>query len=422
MMQIEQSTLAGNLTVVTARLPDFESAAVVVVVRAGSRDETAANSGVAHFLEHMAFKGTATRSAFDISTDIECLGASINAFTSQEITAYHINGLKDSVAEAVAILGDVLTASRYEESDVELERNVIAQEIARAGDDPHSLCMEGFIQIAYPGQSMGRPVLGNPAFIASAARQDLLDFIGANYVSGNMLVLGTGDIDHAWFCDLVTNHFSAIPDRPKPDGRPKPDYAGGLFRLERNDFKQVNIALGFPSVAAQSPDANAHKMLGLALGSGMSSPLFQEVRQKRGLVYGVGAGSNHGTDFGLMAVQAGMTPDNLEECLKVICDEALRITGEVKERDFVRARNKLLADLATVKERPFQLALYLAGQVFRDGTATGPQVDLDAVRAVTVADLKRAAGVILSAPPTLAMVGPVVERDYIGMVTAALGG
>ena len=421
MMHIEQSTLAGNLTVVSARLPDFESAAVVVVVRAGSRDERAENSGVAHFLEHMAFKGTKTRTALEISTDIECLGASINAFTSQEITAYHINGLKDSVGEAVAILGDVLTDSRYLASDVELERAVIAQEIARAGDDPHGLCMEGFIKVAFPGQSMGRPVLGDPEFVARADRGDLLGFIAANYVSGNMLVVGSGDIEHAAFCGLVSRHFGAIADAAPPGPRVAPDWGGGVSRLERNDFKQVNLSLGFPSVAAGADCANAHKMLGLALGNGMSSPLFQEVRQKRGLVYGVGAGSNHGTDFGLLAVQAGMTPDNLEECLSVICGELQRVTGGVQERDFTRARNRLLADLATVKERPFQLALYLAGQFFRDGTATGPQVDLDAVRAVTVADLRAAAEAIVGAAPSLSLVGPVPERDYRGMVERGLG-
>ncbi len=282
--------------------------------------------------------------------------------------------------------------------------------------------MEGFIHAMYPGQSMGRPVLGDPAFVARASRDDLLDFIGRNYVSGNMLVVGSGDIEHDWFCRLVGDHFAAIPDAPAPEGRTAPDYAGGVFRLERNDFKQINVVLGFPSVAARSADVNAHKMLGLALGNGMSSPLFQEVRQKRGLVYGVGAGTNHGSDFGLMAIQAGMTPENLETCLKVVSEEAQRITTQVQERDFTRARNRLLAELATVKERPFQLALYLAGQFFRDGEATGPQVDLDAVRAVTIADLKHAAGVMLSAPPTLAMVGPVPERDYLGIVTAALGG
>ncbi|MCW3477018.1 M16 family metallopeptidase [Limobrevibacterium gyesilva] len=421
-MQIDQTTLPGGLTVVTARLPAFETVAVMVVVRAGSRDEHAGNSGVAHFLEHMAFKGTATRSAFDIAIDIECMGASINAFTSQEITAYHIVGLKDAVAEAVAILGDVLTQSRYAAEDVDLERGVIAQEIARNGDDPNALCIKGFVATAYPDQPLGRPVLGDPAFVAGATRDDLLAFIGRNYVTGNMVVTATGDVDHAWLLDLVGRHFAAIPAGPAPDGRAAPRYAGGFHRDQRSDFKQVNLVLGFPSVPVDAPGFFAHKMLSAALGGGMSSPLFQEVRQKRGLVYGVGAGSNHGSDFGLVLIQAGTTPDKLATCLEVACTEALRVSDAVQERDFMRARNHLLAELATVKERPFQLAIYLAGQFFRHGRATGPEVDLAAVRAVPVEDLKRAAETLFACAPTLSMVGPVGEADYFGIVTGVLGG
>jgi len=420
-MRIEQTTLASGLAVVTACLPDFETAAVMVVVRAGSRDETAANSGVAHFLEHMAFKGTTTRTALDIAVEIECLGAHINAFTSQEMTAYHITGLKDSVADAVAMLGDVLTNSRYAAEDVELERNVIAQEIARKDDDPNGVCVEGFIATAYPDQPMGRPVLGSSAFVAAAARNDLVDFVARNYATGNMVVAATGDIGHAWFCDLVKRHFAAIPTGG-PANRAAPSYGGGLHVTRRSDFKQVNVALGFPSVAIDAPGYVAHKMLSSALGGGMSSPLFQEVRQKRGLVYGVGAGSNHGSDFGILAIQGGMTPENLEPFLRVVAAEAVRITGAVQERDFTRARNTLLAELASVKERPFQLALYLAGQFFRHGRATGPQVDLDAVRAVGIADLKAAAAQVFAQPPTLSLVGPVDEGDYLGITRDALAG
>jgi predicted Zn-dependent peptidase len=421
-VDISQTTLPGGLTVASARLPEFETAAVVVVVRAGARDEAKANNGVAHFLEHMAFKGTQDRSALDISVEIECLGASINAFTSHEMTAYHINGLKDSVADAVAILGDVLTGSRFADEDVALERSVIAQEIARSGDDPHALCIQGFIGTAFPGQALGRPVLGDPAFVAAATRDDLLAFVGRNYVAGNMVVVATGDVDHAWLLDLVGRHFAAVPAGPPPAGRQAPDYGGGFHRAERTDFKQVNLVLGFNSVSMDAPDAFAHKMAAMALGGGMSSPLFQEVRQKRGLVYGVGAGSMHGSDHGLVLIQAGATPENLAACLELACAEALRMTGRIEERDFLRARNKLLAELAAVKERPFQLALYLAGQFFRRGQATGPQVDLDAVRAVGVDDLKRAAAVIFAGAPTLSMAGPVGETDYLGIVTSVLGG
>jgi predicted Zn-dependent peptidase len=419
-MDIEQTTLPSGLTVVTASLPEFETASVVVVVRAGSRDEQAANSGVAHFLEHMAFKGTASRSAFDIAVEIECLGASVNAFTSQEVTAYHINGLKDSVAEAVGILGDVLTASLFAAEDVELERNVIAQEIARNGDDPNSICIEGFLASFYPDQPLGRPVLGDPEFVARAAREDLLAFTGTHYRTQNMVVVAAGNIDHAWLTGLVDRHFTGLPQGERPPTRTPPVYGGGFFERRRDDLKQVNVVIGLPSVPVGDPDFRAHKMLSIALGGGMSSPLFQEVRQKRGLVYGVGAGSNHGSDFGMLLIQAGMTPENLDEFLRVACAEALRLTGSVEERDFVRARNGLLAELATVKERPFQLSLYLAGQFFREGQATGPQIDLDAVRRVEIADLKAAAGRLMAGRPTLAMVGPVGQEDYMGLVTASL--
>jgi predicted Zn-dependent peptidase len=419
-MQIEQTALSDGLTVITAALKDFETAAVMVVVRAGSRDETADNNGVAHFLEHMAFKGTASRSALDISVEIECLGASINAFTSQEFTAYYIVGLRQSVADAMSILGDVLIASRYAPADIDLERNVIAQEIARNNDDPHAQCVQGFIATAYAEQSLGRPILGNPEFVAGLGRDDLLAFITSNYTAANMVVAAAGNVDHAWLVGLAGRHFAAISTAAPPAQRTPPTYIGGMHRQTREDFKQVNVVLGFPSVSARAPELHAHRMLAGVLGGGMSSPLFQEVRQKRGLVYGVGTGSNHGTDFGIFLIQAGMTPQNLQAYLPVVCAEARRLITAIEPRDITRARNSMLAELATVKEKPFQLALYLASQFFRDGRAIGPQPDLDGVNAVTPDDLHHAAHTLLSSPPTLSMVGPVGEGDYLGIVREEL--
>jgi len=419
-MHIEQTTLPTGLTVVSAALPDFESAAILVVVRAGSRDEAPHQSGVAHFLEHMAFKGTTTRSALDIAVEIECLGANINAFTSQEMTAYHITGLKHAVPDAMAILGDVLTRSRFDPADVALESSVISQEIARKNDDPGALCGEGFIATAYPDQPMGRPVLGDPAFVAAATRDDLIGFVARHYATARMVVVATGAIEHQFLLDLATRHFEAIPAGLGTGARTPPTYRGGLHRTHRTDFKQVNLALGFPSVAVDAPGYLAHKMLSLALGHGMSSPLFQEVRQKRGLVYGVGAGSSHGSDSGLLAIQAGMTPENLDTFLQVACAEVMRTTNEIAPLDFTRARNLLLSELASVKERPFQLGMYLAGQFFRHGTATGPDIDLAAVREVRIEDLTHAAAQIFAAPPTLSLVGPLDDTDHLAVVTAAL--
>lgn len=420
-MHIQQTTLPTGLAVVSAALPEFESAAILVVVRAGSRDEAPAQSGVAHFLEHMAFKGTASRTALDIAVEIECLGASINAFTSQELTAYHITGLRHAVPDALAILGDVLTRSRFDPADVALESNVIAQEIARKNDDPGALCGEGFIATAYPDQPMGRPVLGDPGFVAAATRDDLIGFVARHYATARMVVVATGGVEHQQVTDLAATHFDTLPVGLGSGERVPPAYRGGMHRTHRADFRQVNLALGFPSVAVDAPGYLAHKMLSLALGHGMSSPLFQEVRQKRGLVYGVGAGSSHGSDSGLLAIQAGMTPENLGPFLEVACAEAVRTTRAIAPRDFTRARNLLLSELASVKERPFQLGMYLAGQFFRHGTATGPDIDLAAVRAVAIGDLTRAATEIFAAPPTLSLVGPLDEADHLATVTAALG-
>jgi predicted Zn-dependent peptidase len=420
-MQIEQTTLPSGLAVISARLPEFESAAVMVVVRAGSRDEDDAHSGAAHFLEHMAFKGTATRTALEIAMRIERLGAQINAFTSQEMTAYHITGLKDALPDALEILGDVLTRSRFDVADVALERGVIAQEIARKNDDPGALCSEGFVATAYPGHPLGRTVLGDPAFVARATRDDLLDFVGRNYTTRRMVVVASGDIAHDWLCEQAALRFADIPGGSGVGERVAPVYAGGQHIHARADFKQVNLALGFPSVAVDAPGFLAHKLMSLALGYGMSSPLFQEVRQKRGLVYGVGAGSNHGSDAGMVAIQAGMTPENLVDVIDVACGEAKRCGAAIEEGDFVRARNAMLSELASVKERPFQLALYLAGQFFRHGTARGPQSDVAALRQVTIEDLVGAAATVFAGAPTLSLVGPVPEGDYLATVRAALG-
>jgi predicted Zn-dependent peptidase len=303
---------------------------------------------------------------------------------------------------------------------VALERGVIAQEIARKNDDPGALCSEGFVATAYPGHPLGRTVLGDPAFVAKATREDLLDFVGRNYTTGQMVVVASGDIDHGWLCEAAARHFAAVPARNGASERVAPVYVGGQFIHHRDDFKQVNLALGFPSVPVDVPGFLDHKLMALALGYGMSSPLFQEVRQKRGLVYGVGSGSNHGSDAGIVAIQAGMTPENLDAVLEVSCGEARKCALAIEDGDFVRARNAMLSELASVKERPFQLALYLAGQFFRHGTARGPRADVAALRTVRIDDLVAAARTVFAGAPTLSLVGPVPEADYLAIVRAAL--
>ena len=419
-MNIEQTVLPNGLRVVSVNLPGFDSAAVAAFVKAGARNETDANNGIAHFLEHMAFKGTKTRSALQIGAEIEVLGSNINAFTSHDMTCYFVTGLKSTVAQSVAILGDVLTASTYNESDIATEKGVILQEIRRSADNPSHVAYDGYGLTAYPGQSIGRPILGRAALIEQVTRDYFTDFVGQNYFAENMVVVGTGDFSHQTFAEHVAEHFSALPSRAEPVTVSPAQYVGGHVRNTEKDFEQVTILLGLQSVPETDPTVWAHKVMARALGGGMSSPLFQEVREKRGLVYSVSAYSDHGVDHGEMVMFAGTTAKHVDELLTVACGEIAKATAHVAETDMTRAKNSLLVGLATAKERPFSLARGIAGSLFEHGTIMTPEDAMRKVEAVTLDDVKAAARTMVASNPTVSLVGPVPDQDYHGQVRAAL--
>lgn len=423
-MKIEQTVLANGLRVITARMPGFVSAAVGAFIGAGSRDEDAAENGIAHFLEHMAFKGTSTRSALQISAEIEMLGAYINAYTSTDITAYYAIGLKNAVPNFLAILGDVLTDSVFNPEDIEIERGVILEEIRRFLDDPNSVAYGGFSLTAYPGQALGRPILGPPEFISAATRDNFLSFVGRHYHTGNMVVTGAGDLNHAEFCSLVEEHFARLPTSPAIAASPREParYVGGLHRNAEREFEQVTILLGFEGPGEADARHYAYSILASALGGGMSSPIFQEVRGKRGLAYAVGAHDHTGADHGLFNVYAGTGAEHVEECLRVVCQEIARAAAEgVTEADLTRAKNQYLVQVAQAQEQPFSLVRGLAEFLLRTGHLQTPEATIEAVRGVTAEAVREAAQRVVTSAPTLALVGPVPEGDYLGLVREALG-
>jgi predicted Zn-dependent peptidase len=370
----------------------------------------------------MAFKGTASRSALAIAGEIETLGSNINAYTSQGVTAYFVTGLAATVEKSVAIIGDVLTASVYNESDIETEKGVILQEISRSFDNPGHVAYNAFNETAYPGQAIGRSILGPPEFIKAATRENFTSFVGRFYTARNMVVVGVGDIQHDAFVAMVERYFAAIPSDPELPAEEPARYVGGLRRANSGKFEQVTALLGWQSVAETDPAVYAHRMMASAIGGGMSSPLFQEVREKRGLVYAVHAGHDCGPDFGEFIMQAGTTPDNLDELVKVACDVFVSASKAITDNDLFRARNRELVGYATIKEKPFSLARYLAGNLFDHGRIVEPDEEKRAVEAVTREDLIRAAAQVFETAPTVALVGPVPETDYLAMITSEIGG
>jgi predicted Zn-dependent peptidase len=420
-MDIQLTTLPNGLRVVTANLPGFDSAAVAAFIDAGSRNETPDENGIAHFLEHMAFKGTTSRSSLDIAREIENLGSNINAYTSQGITAYFVTGLASSVEKSVAIIGDVLTASVFEEAEIGVEKGVILQEISRSADSPTSLAYNAFGTAAYPDQALGRSILGSPEFIKTVTRENFVSFIGRFYTAANMIVVGAGDIDHAAFVGMVERSFAAIPGRTTLPPETPAQWVGGFNRATSTRFEQVTALIGWNSIPETDPRVAAHRLLAKAVGGGMSSPLFQEVREKRGLVYSVRASHDSGPDFGEFLLFAGTTPDKLDEVVKVSCGVFLDAHAAVSEDDLMRARNGELVSLATIKERPFGLARFLASNLFEHGRLVEPDEKKRAVEAVTLGDLTEAARMIFKTNPAVALVGPVPDTDYLGLIRGEMG-
>src|SRR5271168_3088540 len=320
---VRVTKLNSGLTIVTETMDRVETVSLGAYVASGTRNETAAQNGVSHFLEHMAFKGTERRTAAEIAEAVENVGGHINAYTAREQTAYYVKLLKEDLALGADIIGDILTHSAFAPDEVERERGVILQEIGQANDTPDDIIFDHFQETSYPSQPMGRPVLGTEKIIKKLKRADIAGYMKQNYAAGNIVVAATGALEHERVVQLVTQHFADLPDRmpaaPQP-GR----YEGGEFR-EGRELDQVHIVLGFPGVGYADPDYYPVLLLSTLLGGGMSSRLFQEIREKRGLVYSIYSFAAPYIDSGLFGIYAGTGEAEAAELVPVTLEELQRV-------------------------------------------------------------------------------------------------
>jgi predicted Zn-dependent peptidase len=417
---ISHSVLPNGVQVFTDTLTMFDSAAVAAFTNTGSRHETPETNGVAHFLEHMAFKGTSSRTARDIAQQIEVLGSNINAFTSGSMTAYYATGLATNFREPITIIGDVLTDSNFNTEDIALESGVILQEISRSADDPNDVMYNLLQSVAFPSQAVGRPILGDPNFVANAKPEDFRSFIDQQYSGETLIVVGAGGIQHADLVEAASEAFASIPvsgHRPAPEPA---SYRGGIGIDRERDFRQVSIGIAFPSVSVQDDAMYAHRLLAAAFGSGMSSPLFVEVRENRGLVYHTSCYADLDVDHGIIGIVGGMTPDNLDDFIQVACSEFRKMCDTINPLDLTRAKNGALVRLATLRERPFQCAQFIAAGLFQHGHVQDIEVLRQKIEQVTIDDLKAAACQLINSEPSISLVGPVPDKDYASMIKTAL--
>ncbi len=415
---IQITTLPNGLRVVTDTVTTVETVAVGIWVGVGTRFEDMRHNGVAHMVEHMLFKGTKNRSALDIVEVIENVGGSMNAYTSRELTSYYVHLLKEDLPLALDVLADMLQNSTLPEDEIERERDVILQEIGMCADTPDDLIFDNYYETAYPGQALGAPILGKSEIIANMKREALAEYIARHYNPAQMVVCAAGNVTHERMVELVGNLFADLPPG-KAEQSLRADYRGGEHRLDK-ELEQAHVILGFRGVPRTNDAYFAAHTLATLLGGGMSSRLFQEVREKRGLVYSVYSFHSAYTDDGIFGIYAGTGPDKLPELIPVVCDEIKKLVGSVGETELNRAKMQLRASILMGQESMSTRADSSAKALLLNGRIrTIPEV-LGKIDAVDIAALDSVARGIFGSKPTLAALGPLAQLESFDALSARL--
>jgi len=391
-------------------MPQLESAAVGVWVDCGARSETRAQMGLSHMLEHMAFKGTARRSARRIAEEIEAVGGYLNAYTSREQTAFHARVLKADVSLAVDILADILTAPTFEASELERERQVVLQEIGQARDTPDDIIFDHLQSVAFPDQPMGWPILGDEESVGSFSRDNLKSYMAENYRAGTMTLIASGAVDHAQMVRLAEEKFANLPQGARPEPLPA-RYGGGDLRLSE-PHEQMHVTYGFPGIAGSDPEIYAAQVYVTALGGGMSSRLFQEVREKRGLCYSVYAFANAFHDGGLIGIYAGTGEDEAAGLSAVVAGEMASLAETATADEIARAKAQLKSGLLMGLERPAARAEQIATQLLTYGRVLAIDELTEKLEAVDVSAVRRFGSRLMEAAmPALVALGPVDKLE-----------
>jgi len=405
---VERSELANGLTVASHAMSEVETVSLGLWVGAGSRSEETTEHGVAHFLEHMAFKGTQRRSARDIAEEIEAVGGEVNAATGVDSTAYYARVMRKDVALALDILSDIILAPRFDRSELSRERDVILQEIAASLDSPEDIAFDLVQEAAFPGQPVGRPILGTADSVRSFKRAHLGGYLSAHYHGPNMVLAAAGAVDHATLVIEAERRLGALNEAVTP--QPTDASYGGGVRRSGKSFEQTHLVLAFEAPAYRHPDYFTAQICAGALGGGMSSRLFQEVREKRGLCYAIYAFSSGLADSGLFAIHAAGGPDKAHELFAVIRDELEKAAEDgFGEDEIARVKAQLKMGLLAGLESSGTRAEQLARQILIHGRPLSTPELIEKVESVEAKDVEALVERIISSPLSLATVGPILH-------------
>lgn len=420
-MTIELHTLSNGFRIVTEDMPGLKSTSIGIWVQAGGRHERIEQNGIAHFLEHMAFKGTRTRSALQIAESIEDVGGYINAYTSREMTAYYARVLEDDVALGLDVIADILLNPMFDPAEIEVERGVILQEIGQTLDTPDDIIFDWLQEVAYPDQALGRTILGPSERVSAFSRDDLQGFVGEHYGPNQMILSAAGAIDHDAIVRQAEDLFGHLPMVERPAALLQPARFNGGERREVKALEQVHFALALEGPTYLDPAIYTAQVYASVMGGGMSSRLFQEVRENRGLCYSIFAQAGAYEDTGLTTIYAGTSAAQIEELALVTIDEMKRAATDMTASEVARARAQMKAGLLMGLESPSNRAERLARLLSIWNRI--PRIDetIERIDAVTTGDVKDFAGQMVGQAGTaMALYGPAEAAPTLDALKARL--
>mgnify|MGYP006083456541 FL=1 len=418
-MTVQTHRLKNGFRIVTENMPGLKSASVGIWVNAGGRHERIEQNGIAHFLEHMAFKGTSRRSSVQIAEAIEDVGGYINAYTSREMTAYYARVLADDVALALDVVSDIVLNPIFDPAEIEVERGVILSEIGQALDTPDDIIFDWLQEVSYPNQPLGRSILGPEERVSNFQKPDLSTFVSENYSANQMVLAAAGAVDHDELvrqCEEIFGDLIARNQSPVLQG----NFCGGEIRQVK-DLEQAHFALAFESPNYKNPDIYTAQIFSTAFGGGMSSRLFQEVREKRGLCYSIFASAGAYCDTGTMTIYSGTSGDKVAELANITMDELKRAADDMSEAEVARARAQMKAGLLMGLESPSSRAERLARMMTIWDRIPSLDEVVSQIDGVTTEAVRNFSGLMAGgAPAAMALYGPVADAPTIEKLQARL--
>ncbi len=403
-MMVLNDTLPSGLRFIAEELPQMESTAIAISVDVGARWESPEQHGISHLLEHMAFKGTKRYSALQIAEIFDGIGGHFNAFTSHEHTVYYVKVLKEHWHTASAILCEILTDSLYDEEELAREKGVILQELAMHHDTPDDLVFDLYQEAAFGSQPLGRSILGTAEAISAHPRQAILDFVTQHYRAPRICVSAAGAMDAVRLRDFFAEHL-ALPAGDE-NTLPPANYLGGEQIVDK-DLEQLQLLLGVPSLPIADVRYYALQLLSNLLGGGMSSRLFQEIREKRGLVYTIQSFNASYAECGLLSIYAATSPEDAPELMEVVTEELRKLTQDISSEELARSKQQQIANLRMARENTATLAEWMGRHMLQFGEYRDATALTERIEAVQLEEVQTLAQSLFAAPKlSFAALGP----------------